>query len=316
MKPIIITGAAGLIGINLALALNELGRSDLILVDYLNHETKKKNLEKIKHQAYFDREEFLEFVKNRRLEETEAIFHLGACTDTLNFDKEFMFQNNTEYSKLLFEYAIEKRLKFIYASSAATYGNGSHGFNDQERKFESLNTYGQSKYLFDEHVLDSNLKPRQWVGLKFFNVYGSHEEHKGNMASMVYKCFLQARDYGFVNLFSASRPGYDNGGEKRDFIYVKDVVKVILFFFNNEVSGIFNVGTGKARTFLDLASTVFKAMGKEPKVKFFPMPESIKSNYQYFTQAETENLRNAGYKEPFTELEDGVKDYIQNYLEL
>ena len=205
MKPIVITGAAGFIGTNLALSLNELGRSDLILVDCLDYELKKKNLEKIKYQAYFDREDFLQVIKNNRLEDVETIFHLGASTDTLNFDKKFMLRNNTEYSKILFKYAFQKNLKFFSASSAATYGNGSHGFSDKERKLEPLNVYAQSKYLFDEHVLDSKIKPKQWVGLKFFNVYGPHEEHKGDMASMVYKCFLQARNSGVINLIYAKK---------------------------------------------------------------------------------------------------------------
>jgi len=316
-KTIVITGAAGFIGSNIARALSKQGEFDLIVVDYPLDEDKKKNLEGVKYKEYVSPDDFLIILSEDKLSDIEAIIHMGACTDTTETNEEYIIENNTEYSKKLFEYCLNKKVRLIYASSAATYGDGSMGFSDNERNLEQLNLYGKSKYLFDEYVLDSTVKPEQWVGLKFFNVYGPYEDHKKRMASMALHSYNQAIKNSGIKLFSASKPGYSDGGEKRDFIYIEDVVKVVMFFLNNpRISGIYNVGTGKPRIFLDLAKAVFLAINKEPKISFFPMPEDLKGKYQYFTQADISKLREAGYKENFIGLEEGVKDYIKSYLSI
>lgn len=240
---------------------------------------------------------------------------MGARTDTAESDRSFMLRNNTLYSKELFEYCVRNDTRLIYASSAATYGDGGRGYNDQERNLQPLNVYGYSKYAFDEMVLNSLQRPLQWVGLKFFNVYGPNEYHKGNMASVVFRGFNQVMNDGYLRLFKSYRPEFSDGGQLRDFIYVKDVVKIALFFFHHpEQSGIYNVGTGKARTFLDLARAIFLALRREPKIVFIDMPEAIRENYQYSTEADTTNLRGAGYTDKFFDIEVGVKDYVQRYL--
>lgn len=312
-KTIVITGAAGFIGSNITEAISEAGEFKIIAVDQLASPDKKKNLARLKYDEYFEYDEFLNKLEKNQIPDIDTIIHLGACTDTTVMDRDYMLKNNTEYSKKIFDLCVKNNIKLIYASSAATYGKGGKGFSDETRDLEPLNCYGESKYLFDEYVLDSETKPKQWVGLKFFNVYGRNEDYKGKMASMVYQCYNQAVNNKEIKLFKASKDGYKNGEEKRDFIYVKDIVKIILFFLNNEVSGIFNAGTGKARTFLDLAQTIFKNLDMEEKISFFDMPEEIKDKYQYFTQANIDNLRNAGYSEEFFTLEEGVKDYIKNY---
>ena len=301
-KTIILTGGAGFIGSNTALALNQQGFENLIIVDHLNHESKEKRLELVKYEQYYDRGDFLGALP--RLKNIAAIVHLGACTDTAMMDEKFMMENNTEYSKKLFDYAARNGLRFIYASSAATYGDGACGYSDKERNLKPLNPYGVSKYLFDEYVLNSPAKPAQWTGLKFFNVYGPGEAHKGKMASMIYQGYRQAKEHGDIMLFKF-------GEQKRDFIYVEDAVKIVLFFLNNEKSGIFNVGAGKARSFLDLGDAIFAALGRKPRIIFFDMPGKIKGKYQSFTEADMTSLRQAGYREKFYELKAGINDYIK-----
>lgn len=314
-KKVIVTGGAGFIGSNVVAALNKEGVEDLIIVDHLNNPYKVMNLKSLRYSNYFDREEFLPYLKTLSGKDIDAIIHLGACANTQEQDKNFLIQNNTIYSNILFEFSLANNCQFIYASSAATYGDGSKGYNDDERDLKPLNYYGYSKYLFDQWVLDSPKKPKQWVGLKFFNVYGPNEYHKGYMASVILHGFEQIQKDKEIRLFKSYHGDYPHGGQLRDFIYVKDVVKVILFFLNNSSkSGIFNVGTGKARSFFDLAKGVFKALNLEPDIKFIDMPPGLKEIYQYFTQANISKLRKIGYEEKFYELEDGILDYVQNYL--
>ncbi|MBI2055917.1 MAG: ADP-glyceromanno-heptose 6-epimerase [Candidatus Sungbacteria bacterium] len=312
IKKIIITGAAGFIGTNVAKHLSEKGYS-VVAVDYLkdSDEVKKKNLEAFKYEKYYDRDEFLELVKRDALPPVEAIVHLGADTNTQETDTEYLLKNNTEYTKELFLYCVRNNVRFLYASSAATYGDGSKGYSDNERNLKPLNPYGLSKHLFDEWCLEQTKKPPQWAGFKFFNVCGPHEEHKGTMASVVYKGFHEIQKTETLKLFKSYRNGYNNGKQKRDFIFVADIASVILFFLDHpEKTGIFNVGTGQARTFLDLGHALFKALGKKPNIEFIDMPEGLKDQYQYFTEADIGKLRSAGYTKEFTSLEEGVRKYV------
>ena len=312
---IIVTGGAGFIGSNLVKSLNERGYKNIIIVDHLTNNGKWKNLVDLKFDYYFDRDRFLETLNSNSLNNIEIIIHLGACSNTTETNEDFLIYNNAIFSKILFDFSIKNKCRFIYASSAATYGDGSKGYNDKERALKPLNCYGYSKYLFDEWVLDSPEKPKQCVGLKFFNVFGPNEHHKGQMASVVYHGYNQIVKDGEIRLFKSYREGYKDGEQKRDFIYVKDAVNVILFFLKNEdKSGIFNVGTGKARTFLDLATSTFKALNLTPNIKFIEMPENLRDKYQYFTEANMSSLKNIGHEEEFYELEEGVKDYVQGYL--
>lgn len=312
---IIITGGAGFIGSNLVKSLNEHGHKNIIIVDHLTNSGKWKNLVDLKFAYYFDREKFLEVLNDISLNDIETIIHLGACSNTTETNEDFLIYNNAIFSKILFDFSIKNKCRFIYASSAATYGDGSKGYNDKERALKPLNCYGYSKHLFDQWVLDSPEKPKQCVGLKFFNVYGPNEYHKGQMASVVYHGYNQVVKNGEIRLFKSYKDGFEDGEQKRDFIYVKDAVKVILFFLHNESkSGIFNVGTGKARTFFDLAASTFKALNLTPNIKFIEMPETLKDKYQYFTEADMKNLNEDGYTERFYELEEAIKDYVQNYL--
>ncbi len=313
---LIITGGAGFIGANIIKTLNDAGLiNDIIIVDYLLDDAKRKNLGILKYDKYFDRDEFLLAIKSDNFFDIKAIIHMGACSDTTEDDKDFILQTNYEYSKHLFNYCVKKDIQFIYASSAATYGDGSRGFDDNIFELEPLNLYGQSKHLFDLWVLAQKVRPPQWVGLKFFNVYGPYEYHKGRMASVVLNGFKQIVQTNEIKLFKSYNKEYSNGGQLRDFIYVKDVVKVVLYFLKNpNVNGIFNVGTGKSRSFSDLAKAIFSALEKETKIKFIEMPEDLKDKYQYYTKAEINLLRDAGYHDKFWELEDGVRDYVLNYL--
>lgn len=311
---IVVTGAAGFIGSNLVQILDQNGFKNIhIIVDHINDERKKKNIHPSIYKKYLDKNVFLDHLDEIR--DAEIIIHLGACSDTTIQDEEYFKKNNIEYSKKIFDFCVHNKIRLIYASSAGTYGDGSNGFDDNCRSLKPLSFYAQSKYLFDEFVLDNPKKPPQWVGLKFFNVYGPNEDHKGKGASMVFHGFNQIMKDGKASLFKSYKAGYQDGGQKRDFIYVKDIVDVIIFFVNHpEHHGIFNVGTGKARTFLDLSKAIFKALEIGPNIEFIEMPESLKGQYQYFTEAKMDKLRKIGYTKPFTELEEGVRDYVQNYL--
>ena len=306
---VLITGACGFIGYNVAKFLSDKGE-ELVLVD---RSERKERLNTLKYREYLNANSLPQKLDNST--DISAVVHLGASVNTGDADRRAIMENNFEYSKTLFDICARKSIRFIYASSAATYGDGSKGFDDSRRDLEPLNYYAESKHKFDEYARDSKEKPPQWVGLKFFNVYGPHESHKGRMASTVSFCIEQAKKDGVIRLFRSHNLEYKDGGQARDFIYVKDVVSVIDFLLQKpDVSGVFNVGTGWAHTFLDLAHAVFTALGKKSQIEFIDTPEQFRVQYQYFTEANMEHLRAVGYTKPFTTLEDGVREYA-SYLE-
>jgi ADP-L-glycero-D-manno-heptose 6-epimerase len=314
---LIVTGAAGFIGSCLVGKLNAAGKTNLILVDDFSREEKKVNYESKSFYQLMDRQEFpLWFEKNASA--VECVFHIGARTDTTEFNVAVFNELNLNYSKHIWEVCAKNQIPLIYASSAATYGLGEFGYKDNEaniHQLKPLNPYGESKNDFDKWALQQNIKPPHWYGLKFFNVYGPNEYHKGRMASVIFHAFHQIQVGGKVKLFRSHHPDYKDGGQLRDFVYVKDVVSVIQYLYTNQpASGIYNLGSGKARTFLDLAGATFTAMNKTPDIEFVDTPADIRDKYQYFTEADMSKLIQTGYREPFTSLEDGVTDYVQNYL--
>jgi ADP-L-glycero-D-manno-heptose 6-epimerase len=316
---IVVTGGAGFIGSALITALNKRAVTDILVVDELGSDEKWKNLRTLSFADYIEKDDFLELVIEDKLTACiEAIFHLGACTSTTETNASYLIKNNYEYSKLLAQWATKANIRFIYASSAATYGDGSAGFSDDEDKIDKLsplNIYGYSKHIFDLWARRTGLL-KKIVGLKYFNVFGPNEYHKADMRSFVLKAFEQIQSTGKVRLFKSYKPEYADGEQLRDFIYVKDAVDMTLFFLDNpKKAGLFNIGTGKARTWNDLVKAVFAAIGKEPKIEYIEMPEAIRNQYQYFTQAEMAKLRKAGYNKQTTPLEDAVQDYVQNYLQ-
>jgi ADP-L-glycero-D-manno-heptose 6-epimerase len=312
---IIVTGAAGFIGSCVISKLNREGITDIIAVDVLRENDKWMNLRHLSFHDYLDRGQVWDYLKNAQ--NIEAIIHIGACSATTERDTSYLMENNYRYTLRLAEYAIANNVRFIYASSAATYGAGENGYDDDESKIHELmplNMYGYSKQLFD-------LKARRegWLshiaGLKFFNVYGPNEYQKGDMASVVFKAFNQINETGKVKLFKSHRPDYEDGQQLRDFVYVKDVLEVIWFLLKSpRVNGLFNVGSGKARSFKDLVTATFNAMEKQPDIEYIDMPESIRDRYQYFTEARMDKLREVGFAQSATNLEDGIKDYVQNYM--
>jgi ADP-L-glycero-D-manno-heptose 6-epimerase len=316
-KRFIITGGVGLIGCNIALALNEKGFDDLMIVDRLNHPEKALNLQSIKHTEYLDKDDFRTLMRNNQIEDAVTVFHMGACSSTTETDEEYLTDNNFLYTKEVCEWCLSHDARFIYASSAATYGDGSLGYSDGDDitpTLKPMNLYGSSKQAFDMWALENGVLDRI-VGLKYFNVYGPHEDHKGDMRSMINKAYRQILDTEEMGLFKSYNPDYEDGCQLRDFVYVKDAVNATLFFSDNpQVSGLFNCGTGTTRSWLDLANAVFMAMEKDPKIRFIDMPDAIKDKYQYYTQADISKLRAAGYSNEFASLEDGIKDYVQNYL--
>jgi len=316
---IVITGAAGFIASVLVGALNDEGRSDLILVDEFKREDKLKNLADKEFEKQIDRAEFINwFEANAEL--VEFVFHIGARTDTTEFDVEIFNRLNLNYTKDIWKICAENEIPMVYASSAATYGDGSLGYDDNHdivEKLKPLNVYGESKNNFDKWALKQEKTPPSWYGLKFFNVYGPNEYHKGRMASVIMHAVKQIKETGGMKLFRSHRSDYSDGGQLRDFVYVKDVVEVMLFLWEYEVeSGLYNLGTGKARTFLDLAKATFKALGVEENISFIDTPEDIRDKYQYFTEANMTKLLNQGYNIPFYSLEEGVEDYVQNFLDI
>lgn len=317
---ILITGGAGFIGSVLAKQLNDLGHTDLVIVDKLEDSTKWKNLRGIKYSDYIHADELFSGDYDDLIAETDLIFHMGACSSTTEKNMDFLMKNNVAYTQALFRFAATKNIPFIYASSAATYGDGELGYSDDHEMIANLmplNPYGYSKQLVDEWVLREESRPDHWYGLKFFNVFGPNEYHKEDMRSLVHKSFEQIKTVGTVKLFKSHRPDYRDGEQLRDFIYVKDVVRAMIELADPEkalFSGIYNMGTGKARSFLDLTKATFKAMNLEPKIEFIDMPESIRFQYQYYTQAETAKLLKVLPEFQFTSLEEGVRDYVQNYL--
>jgi len=316
---IIVTGGAGFIGSALIAALNKRQITDILVVDELATDQRWKNLRNLSFADYVEKGDFLEMVvENKISPPIEAVFHLGACTSTTETNASYLIKNNYEYSKLLAQWATGTNIRFIYASSAATYGDGSAGFTDNEEKIgelRPLNMYGYSKHLFDLWAHRTGLL-KKTAGLKYFNVFGPNEYHKADMRSFVLKAFEQINAKGKVGLFKSYKKEYKDGQQMRDFLYVKDAVDMTLFFLDNpQLSGLFNIGTGKARTWNDLVKAVFTAMGKSPKIEYIEMPPPIRNQYQYFTEADISKLRNAGYDKQTTSLEDAIKDYVQNYLQ-
>lgn len=314
---IVITGAAGFIGSCLAGYLNEMGFNNLILVDEFSRNDKLINLEGKHFSHKVDRDEFFKWL-NEGHANPSFLFHLGARTDTTEFDYEIHKKLNLEYSQQVWKYCSVHNVPLVYASSAATYGAGEKGYNDDHAvidELQPLNPYGISKNEFDKWLLRQQAHPPFWAGLKFFNVYGPNEYHKGRMASVVWHAYNQIRDSGEVKLFRSHRPDFKDGEQLRDFIYIKDILKVCYWLMETQpLSAIYNLGTAKARTFTDLVKATFSAMGKEPNIRFIDMPEDIREKYQYFTEANMRKLRDAGYKDEFYSLEEGIRDYVQGYL--
>lgn len=313
---IIITGAAGFIASCLVTELNNRGYKDLVLVDDFSKSEKKNNYSDKTFTKLIDRNEF-DYWLDRNHKLVQLIFHIGARTDTTEFNFEILEKLNLEYSKLIWRKSYEYGLPLIYASSAATYGAGEFGFDDNTSPelLKPLNPYGISKNEFDKWALNYDKKPYFWAGFKFFNVYGPNEYHKGRMASVVYHAYNQIKETKKLKLFKSHNPKFEDGMQLRDFIYVKDVCSVLIHFMETRKnSGIYNLGTGKARSFLDLGKACFNALSIEPNIEFVDIPLDIRDKYQYFTQANVEKLRSVGYDKPFYSIEEGVNDYISNYL--
>ena len=309
---IIVTGGAGFIGSNIIKELNERGRSDILVVDNLKNSDKFRNLVGVQVLDYLDKQDFLDAVVSGDFDEedVEVIFHQGACSDTMEYDGRYMMQNNFEYSKLLLNYALDNKVQFIYASSAATYGNGSNGFTEGDKCEDALNVYGFSKLFFDRYVRQFPPMDSQVVGLKYFDVYGPQEAHKGRMAPVAYQFYQQLKQTGVIKLFKGVG-GYPDGEQKRDFIYVKDLVNVNMYFWERpELSGIFNCGTGCSESFNEVARAVIAHCGKG-RIEYVPFPENLKGKYQSFTQADTKALRLSGYSERFKTVAEGVKEYCE-----
>jgi ADP-L-glycero-D-manno-heptose 6-epimerase len=313
---IVITGAAGFIGSVLAKTMKSLYNGEIVLVDDFSRPEKESNLQALQGMMQLDRNMFFEWLSEGQ--SIDAIFHIGARTDTTEFDYSILEELNLEYTKKVWSYCAKNDTVLIYASSAATYGNGDFGYDDNHEvveRLQPLNPYGVSKNEFDIWALKQDKSPQHWYGLKFFNVYGPNEFHKARMASVIFHAFNQIQDKGEMRLFRSHNPNYRNGEQLRDFVYVKDVVSVIQFLFDRKPkNGLYNLGSGTARTFLDLTKSVFRSLDKEEKISFMDTPEDIRDKYQYFTEANMAKLISVGYSKPFTALEDGVSDYVQNYL--
>jgi ADP-L-glycero-D-manno-heptose 6-epimerase len=314
---IVVTGAAGFIGSCMVSKLNQEGYNEGVVVDDFSFPEKNKNLEGKQIRERVEREKFFEWL-DKEQRQVEFIFHLGARTNTSEFDQTIFDHLNVNYSKTMWQKCVEYGIPLVYASSAATYGLGEHGYKDDESivsQLTPLNPYGDSKNDFDIWALAQEEKPFYWTGIKFFNVYGPNEYHKGRMASVIWHTYNQIQKTGGMKLFQSHVPEYKDGEQERDFIYVKDAVEVLFYhMINRNANGIYNLGTGKARTFYDLAANTFKAQGLEPKISFIPTPEDIRDKYQYFTEATMEKTHKKGYDKPFHSLEEGIEDYVKNYL--
>ena len=314
---ILVTGAAGFIGSCMVGYLNRKGYHNIIIVDEFDDENKKLNYEDKKITAWVDRNGLFDWLNDHPMQ-IDFVFHLGARTDTTEFDYAILEKLNVDFSKKIWGYCTEKNIPLVYASSAATYGDGELGYKDDHDlpyKLNPLNPYGKSKNEFDKWVLKEKTQPPFWAGLKFFNVYGPNEYHKERMASVIFHSFNQIKSSGKVKLFRSHKAEYKDGEQLRDFVYVKDVVDICYWLMNEKpASGLYNLGTGKARTFKDLVAAIFKSLGKEPVIEFIDTPPDIRDKYQYFTEADMNKLRNAGYKEDFYSLEEGVETYAKNFL--
>lgn len=316
---IIVTGAAGFIGSCLVQQLNQEGFFDLVLVDDFSTPESHVYIKEKRFSQIVERSVFIDWLRENQMR-VQFVFHIGARTDTTEFNVELFNTLNLNYTKAIWSLCVEFGLPLVYASSAATYGNGEHGYNDDHATIPALhplNPYGDSKHQFDMWALEQERKPYFWAGLKFFNVYGPNEYHKGRMASVIFHAFHQIHEKGSMRLFRSHKPEYKDGEQLRDFIYVKDLVQVCLFLMRHRKgadSGIYNLGTGKARTFLDLGRAVFKSLNKPEQIEWVDTPEDIRDKYQYFTEARMKKLHAIGYDRPFHSLEEGVEDYVRNYL--
>ncbi len=314
---IAVTGGAGFIGSAIIWKLNTLGESDIIVVDELGQDDKWKNLVGLKYVDFINKNDFLNNLEKGLKYSFDAIIHMGANSSTTEKDADHLIKNNYEYTKKLAQFSIANKVRFIYASSGATYGDGSNGFDDDENsvsKLNPLNMYGYSKQMFDLWAIKQNIM-HYIVGLKYFNVYGPNEYHKGDMRSVVRKAFEQIRDEGYVRLFKSGDSNYKDGEQMRDFIYVKDAVDMTLWFLKNkDKNGLFNVGSGKARTWNDLVTALFNALDKPVNINYIEMPKYLEQKYQYFTEAKMDKIKKAGYIKPLQSLEEGVTDYVRNFL--
>ena len=314
---IIITGAAGFIGSALVWRLNQLGKNNIIIVDELGKDEKWKNLVGLDYEDFINKDLFIEKLESGLNFKVDAIIHMGANSSTTEKDADHLLNNNFEYTKKLAAYSIDNNIRFIYASSAATYGDGNLGFDDEDNmslKLRPLNMYGYSKNLFDIWALKKNILGKI-VGIKYFNVFGPNEYHKGDMRSVVHKAFEQISDTGKVKLFKSRNKSYKDGEQKRDFIYIKDAVDMTLFFMDHKnKNGLYNVGSGKARTWNDLVTALFNALGKPVNIEYIDLPEHLADKYQYFTEATLDKIKKAGYTQTISSLEEGVTDYAKNYL--
>ena len=316
---ILVTGGAGFIGSVIVWALNQRGIDDIIIVDHLGSGDKWKNLTGLRYADYCEKSDFLSYLDKGAFDahKFEAVLHLGACSSTTESDASYLIKNNFEFSKALALWAVANRARFIYASSAATYGDGEHGFDDDVdgiAKLTPLNMYGYSKQMFDLWLKHRGLLDR-CVGIKFFNVFGPNEYHKGSMRSFIRKAFEQINQTGEVKLCRSHREGYGDGEQLRDFIYVKDAAEMTLHFLDNQAGGLFNVATGIARNWNDLVKATFAAMGRPPRISYVDMPDSIRNQYQYYTCGNIEKIRQAGYSKPLFTLEQAIDDYVKNYLQ-
>ncbi len=314
----IVTGGAGFIGSCFIWFLNKKGISNILVVDSLKNSIKWKNLRNLKFKDYIEKEDFLKFLENKSFK-IDAIFHFGACSDTTEEDNSYLIKNNFEYTKEIAKLSLKNNVKFIYASSAATYGKGENGFSDELSKLEELkplNMYGFSKHLFDLWVYRNFKKwPQNFIGLKFFNVFGPNEYHKKNMRSMVIKAYEEITKTGKVRLFKSYNKNFKDGEQKRDFIYIKDVVKMVYFLFEKNAKGkIYNIGSGRATTWIELVTPIFKTLKKEVNIEFIDMPEEIKNQYQYFTCAEMKKLEKLKYREATYSIQEAVKEYVLDFL--
>lgn len=314
---IVITGAAGFIGSALVWRLNQLGKNNIIIVDELGKDEKWKNLVGIDFEDFINKDIFIERLETGLNYKVDAIIHMGANSSTTEKDADHLLNNNFEYTKKLTAYSIDNKIRFIYASSAATYGDGNLGFNDEDNmclKLHPLNMYGYSKNLFDIWALKKNILDKI-VGIKYFNVFGPNEYHKGDMRSVVHKAFEQIRDTGKVKLFKSRNKNYKDGEQKRDFIYINDAVDMTLFFMDHKnKNGLYNVGSGRARTWNDLVTALFNALDKPVNIEYIDLPEYLADKYQYFTEAKLDKIKKAGYTKNISSLEEGVTDYVKNYL--
>ncbi len=317
---IIVTGGAGFIGSNIVKGLNDSGETDILIVDRLGNADKWKNLSDLRFADYEHKDDFMNGLERGLFDHgVTAVLHMGACSSTTERDADYLMANNFACSRsLALRFGRQPHIRFIYASSAATYGDGSEGYSDEHSAawgLKPLNIYGYSKQIFDLWALRTGFLNNA-VGIKYFNVYGPNEYHKGDMRSVAIRAYSQAKKTGAIRLFKSYRPEYKDGEQQRDFIYVKDAVRVTLSFLEKpEVNGLFNAGTGNPRNFNDLASAVFSALGMEPRIEYIPMPGGLEKRYQYHTAADLNKLRSTGFDCSFTSLEDGVRDYVQNYLE-